>query len=67
MNPKLPTESAAQRLGVQPQTMRSGYCRNGHYMGMVPVKLPNRLLLWPSEDIDRLTQGQAPVLGGNHA
>lgn len=56
---RITTETAAQRLGVQPQTMRAGYCRHGHYMGMVPTKLPNRLLLWPADAIERLTQGQA--------
>ena len=41
----IPTEQAATILGVKPQTMRRGYCVDGCYMGLVPLKLPNRRLL----------------------
>lgn len=52
------TELAAPRLTVKPQTMRAGYCRHGHYLGMIPVKLPNGRLLWDSNQIDRLIAGE---------
>ena len=55
---KLSTEVAAPRLAVKPQTMRAGFCRHGHYMGMVPVKLPNGRLLWDAAAVDALTSGE---------
>lgn len=58
---QLSTEEAAARLKVRPQTMRAAICRQGHYLGLVPHKLPNRLLLWDGEAIDRLTQGHLPA------
>lgn len=61
----LSTEAAAARLGVKPNTIRSGLCRNGHYLNIRPVKLPNRLLVWPAEQIDGLLISRAsrPALG----
>jgi len=55
---KISTEVAAPRLAVKPQTMRAGFCRHGHYMNMVPVKLPNGRLLWDAAAVDRLTSGE---------
>jgi hypothetical protein len=43
---KLTTKELADRLRVQQQTVRAGYCRNGHYLGLVPTKLPNGGLRW---------------------
>jgi hypothetical protein len=34
-------KKAPRGCGIKPQTWRAAYCRNGHYLGMVPVKLPN--------------------------
>lgn len=56
---KLSTEAAAPRLAVKPQTMRAGFCRHGHYMSMVPVKLPNGRLLWDAAAVDALIAGEA--------
>lgn len=55
----LTTEAAAARLGVTPQTLRSHLCRNGHYFGITPVKMPNRLLLWPADAFERLAEQPA--------
>lgn len=55
---KLSTEVAATWLAVKPQTMRAGFCRHGHYMNMVPVKLPNGRLLWDAAAVERLTSGE---------
>ncbi len=38
---KITTEEMAGLLRIVPQTPRAGLCRNGHYLGMRPVKLPN--------------------------
>ncbi len=58
MQNHLTTEALAERLGIKPQTLRANLCRNGHYFGLRPVKMPNRLLLWPADAVERLTTGQ---------
>lgn len=58
MQNHLTTEALAERLGIKPQTLRANLCRNGHYFGLRPVKMPNRLLLWPADALERLTAGQ---------
>lgn len=53
------TETLAAATGHKPQTLRAAYCRNGHWCGIRPSKLPNGRLLWPADSIERLTAGQA--------
>ena len=48
------TNDFAYLLGVQGQTIRRGLCMNGHYMGVKPIKLLNRRLLWPIKDIQKI-------------
>ncbi|MBL0354374.1 MAG: DNA-binding protein [Dechloromonas sp.] len=43
---------------MEPQTLRASLCRNGHYMGLRPVKLPNGRLLWDAAEVERLTAGE---------
>ena len=50
----LTTEKFAEELQVKPNTIRSALCRTGSYMGIRPVKLPNRFLAWPDDAVDRL-------------
>jgi hypothetical protein len=54
----LPTREAARVFGVQPQTLRRGFCVDGSYMGIVPAKLPNLRLLWPTEKIREILEGR---------
>lgn len=54
----LPTEQLADILNVKPESIRSGLCRRGHYLGLIPVKLQNRRLAWPAEDVIRLLNGE---------
>jgi len=56
---KFSTEQAAVALGIKPQTLRAALCRDGHYFGIRPVKLPNRMLRWDAEAIERLLNGEA--------
>ncbi len=53
------TDEAAAILGVRPQTLRAGMCRAGHYLGITPVKLANRRLLWPATKVDAVARGEA--------
>lgn len=40
------TKALANIVGVKHQSIHHSYCTRGHYMGLKPVKLPNRLLRW---------------------
>ena len=51
------TDELAARLRVKPATIRHGLCANGHYMGMRPVKLPNRRLLWDAAQAEAIING----------
>ena len=51
------TEEFAAQLKVKPQTIRAGYCRDGHYLGLLPTKLANNRLLWPAAEVDALVAG----------
>jgi hypothetical protein len=51
------TDAVADLVGIKPQTIRAALCRDGHYYGLKPIKLPNRLLVWNVEDVhDWLTK-----------
>ena len=54
----LSTEQAAAALHIKPQTLRAALCRDGHYFGIRPLKLPNRMLAWPAEGIESLLIGE---------
>lgn len=54
---QLSTEELAAKLRNRPQTIRAGLCRNGHYLGLRPVKLPNGRLLWNAADVAALLEG----------
>jgi hypothetical protein len=61
--PKIPTrkystDALAAQFMVKPNSVRSAVCRNGHYMGIRPIKLPNGLLAWPADDVDRIASGE---------
>lgn len=55
---RLTTEVLAEKFGVRPQTPRAGYCRDRHYLGLVPIKLANRRLLWDADEADALLAGR---------
>ena len=55
---KISTEELAARLLVKEQTIRAALCRHGHYLGLRPVKLANRRLLWDAAAVDALTSGE---------
>lgn len=56
---KLSTDEFAEWLHVKSQTIRAGLCRDGHYLGLRPVKLPNRRLLWDSSEVRELLERSA--------
>jgi len=56
--PKLSTEELAALCKVVPQSIRAAMCRNGHWLGMRPVKLANRRLLWDATEAVRVLNGE---------
>lgn len=56
------TESFASAVGVKPQTLRAALSRNGHYYGIRPVKMPNRLLRWPAKDVEKYLSGESQIV-----
>lgn len=48
------TEQFAEAVHVRPTTIRRAHCLDGHYMNVQPVKMPNRRLLWPAEQVEQL-------------
>jgi hypothetical protein len=54
---KLSTEELAAAAKVEPQTIRSALCRQGHWLGLRPVKLANRRLLWDAVEVSRVLNG----------
>lgn len=57
MQTRYSTEVLAEHLKIKPQTIRAALCRNGHYLGLRPIKLPNRRLLWSADALSALLNG----------
>lgn len=55
---KITTEEAAERMRNRPQTWRAAYCREGHFHGLIPTKLPSRRLLWDANEVEALIAGR---------
>ncbi|NYT61452.1 hypothetical protein H0A66_03820 [Alcaligenaceae bacterium] len=55
--PGLSTNQLAAQFMVKPESVRSAYCRDGHYQGLRPIRLPNGRLAWPAAEA-------APTEGG---
>lgn len=48
------TEEFASRMLVLCQTVLKSYSRDGHYASIRPIRLPNRRLAWPVDEIENL-------------
>lgn len=48
------TEQLAEALHLKPQSIRKRFYETGSYYGLIPVKLPNRRLVWPPDSIEIL-------------
>lgn len=51
---KTSTDDFAAMNGVKGQSVRVRVCRTGSYFGVVPKKLANGRLLWPSVQVERV-------------
>ncbi len=59
MQERLSTDAFAKAVGVNSNTIRQALCRQGHYLGVRPLKLPNRLLAWPGDQVAAMLSGSA--------
>lgn len=50
----LTTGEFADFIGVKPGTVRKGLYAHGNYMGVEPVRTPNKRLWWPAANVKRL-------------
>lgn len=51
---KLTTNEVAQRLRLEPGTLRKRHGQTGSYFGLRPVKMNNGRLLWPADAVAKL-------------
>ena len=51
---RITTEEFAAKLGIKPGTLRAAVSRNKSYYGLVPIKAPNRFLLWPADAAEQV-------------
>ena len=58
LHQKLTTEELAEVAKVVPQSIRAAVCRKGHWLGLRPVKLANRRLLWDAEQVAAVLNGE---------
>jgi hypothetical protein len=54
---KITTEAVTAKFSKKSQTARASFCRHGHWMGLVPIKLPTGGLLWDEAEADALLAG----------
>ena len=59
LNNLISTKELAQIVRVESGTIRRGLCLNGHYMGLKPIKLPNKRLLWAEDAARKLINQKA--------
>ena len=52
------TDEVAALAKLRPNTIRSNLCRHGHWLGIRPVKLANRRLLWDADEVGRVLRGE---------
>ena len=50
------TRDMATSLGITPGAIRRRLCVHGSYYQLAPEKLPNGRLLWPTEEVEKLTK-----------
>ena len=55
---KISTKDLATLLSCVPNTIRRGYCIDGHYLGLRPIKLPNGRLLWSETHALNILRGE---------
>lgn len=59
--PFLSTKDFGKLFNLKPQTVRKNYCLNGHVYGVVPKKMPNKKLGWPTDNALEVLYGNQPT------
>lgn len=57
------TKDLATLAGVKPASVRRSVCVNGHYLGIVPRKVVNGRLLFPTDQVGVLFTKRSPEIG----
>jgi len=55
---KITTAELAAYLRISPKTPIAALCRDGHYLGMIPLKLASGRLLWDADKVRQLLNGE---------
>jgi|GEM_PF-614770 len=55
-NGGISTNALAEQLSLKPESIRVRLCNTGSYFGVVPKKLPNNRLIWPSNSYQLLVE-----------
>lgn len=55
---KFTTAELAAYLRISPKTPIAALCRQGHYLGLIPLKLASGRLLWDAEKVRHLLSGE---------
>lgn len=50
----LTTSEVAALTRTRPKSITAALSRDGHFCGLKPIRLPNRRLLWPAEQVAQL-------------
>lgn len=53
----LTTSEVAALTRTRPKSITAALSRDGHFCGLKPIRLPNRRLLWPAEQVERILSG----------
>jgi len=57
------TEELAAILAIEPQSILKSHSKDGSYLGIRPIKLPNRRLMWPVTGVKILLSGEQSGVG----
>ena len=61
INETFSTDEVAALFHVLPQSIRHAVTVNGHYLGLRPLKRPNRFLAWPRDQVEAVLRGENPA------
>ena len=53
------TDELAAMGKVRPATLIASLSAKGHWLGLRPVRLPNRRLMWPADEARQVLHGVA--------
>jgi hypothetical protein len=52
------TAQFADMVGIKAESIHRSLSLNGHYLKIRPIKLPNKRLMWPADEIEKLFKSE---------